>query len=134
MGSAPKLRTAGSTRYFDGSSINYSTTIIQEASMTNAEKTYVGLNNKFNSTDHTVTVIPSSNKIIFVGRTIATPPSGFPILVKGSFNVYINGVLVEDDAIDSITQVGSNVEITFNNALDFTVGGEDEYTIEGKLT
>lgn len=134
MGSAPKLRTAGSTRYFDGSSINYRTTILQESSMTNAEKTYVGLNNKFNSTDHIVTIIPLSNKVIFVERTIATPPSGFPALLKSNFNVYINGVLVEDDAIDSIAQVGSNIEITFNSALDFTVGAEDEYIIEGKLT
>jgi len=52
MASAPTLKTAGSTRYFDGSSINYNVTQIQESSMTNAEKAYVGLSNKFNSNDH----------------------------------------------------------------------------------
>lgn len=134
MASAPTLKTAGSTRYFDGSSINYNTTLFQVASMTNAEKTYVGLNNKFNSNDHVVNVFTSSAKIVFVGRTIATPPSGFPALTKGNFNVFINGALVEDDAITSITQNGNDVDIVFNDGLGFSIGTSDEYIIEGKLT
>lgn len=133
MASAPTLKTAGSTRYFDGSSINYTTTILQE-SMTPGEKSYVTLNNKFNSNDHTVTVTPASSTIKFVGRTISTPPTGFPALVKGNFNVYINGVLVEDDAITSISQNGSDVDIVFNAGLGFTIGSTDEYVLEGKLT
>ena len=134
MASAPTLKTAGSTRYFDGSSINYNTTILQESSMTNAEKAYVGLSNKFNSNDHSVTVTPASNSLKFVGRTISTPPAGFPALVKGNFNVFINGVLVEDDAITSISQNGADVAIIFNAGLGFTVSATDEFVIEGKLT
>ena len=134
MASAPTLKTAGSTRYFDGSSINYTTTILEESSMTNAEKSYVSLSNKFNSNDHSVTVTPASNTIKFVGRTISTPPTGFPALVKANFNVYINGVLVEDDAITSISQNGSDVDVVFNAGLGFTVGSTDEFVIEGKLT
>ena len=134
MASAPTLKTAGSTRYFDGSSINYNVTQIQESSMTNAEKSYVSLSNKFSSNDHSDTVTPASNTLKFVGRTISTPPGGFPALVKGNFNVYINGVLVEDYAITSISQNGSDVDVVFNEGLGFTVGSTDEFVIEGKLT
>ena len=132
MASAPTLKTAGSTRFFDGSSINYNVT--QLSTMTPAERAYVGQNNKFNSNEHTVNVTPALNKVVFVGRSISTPPTGFPALVKGNFNVFINGVLVEDDAITSISQNGSDVDIIFNNGLGFTVGPGDEFVIEGKLT
>ena len=102
--------------------------------MTNAEKAYVALNNKFNSNENPVTVTPATGTLKFLGRTINTPPVGFPALVKGNFNVYINGVLVEDDAINSIAQNGSDVDIIFNATLGFAINSTDEFVLEGKLT
>ena len=134
MASAPTLKSAGSTRFFDGSSINYNVNQDLVSSMTPSERAYTGLNNKFNSNEHPVLVDPPSNLVKFQTRTISTPPTGFPALVKGNFNVYINGVLVEDDAINSIAQNGVDVDIVFNETLGYAIGTNDEYVIEGKLT
>jgi hypothetical protein len=71
---------------------------------------------------------------LWAATTIATPPTGFPALGKTDFQIFINGSLVEVDAIDSIVQNGSSVLVTFNNTLGFSLGNTDEYTIIGKFT
>ena len=42
-------------------------------------------------------------------------------------------MIVETDAIDSIIQVGSTVEVTFNVGLNFEIDSTDEFMITGKL-
>ena len=64
---------------------------------------------------------------------MATPPAGFPALAKTDFTLFINGVVVEPDAIDSITQIGNNVEVILNSGLDYVIENSDEYTITGKF-
>jgi len=55
---------------------------------------------------------------------------GFP---KGAFIVYLNGIVAKKDTIDSITCDGSNVIITFNSNLNFSLDSVDEFMITGPL-
>ena len=68
---------------------------------------------------------------IFVGKTILTPPPGFTI-GQASFQVYVNGVVIQT-ADRTVTQVGSNVQVTFNN-LDYSIDSQDQVILVGKFS
>ena len=68
---------------------------------------------------------------IFVGKTILTPPVGF-VLDQLSFQVYVNGVVIQT-ADRTVTQVGSNVQVTFNN-LDYGIDSQDQVILVGKFS
>lgn len=52
---------------------------------------------------------------------------------KDAFIVYLNGIVAKKDTIDSITCDGSNVIITFNSNLNFSLDSVDEFMITGPL-
>lgn len=108
-----------------------------EESMTLEQKAYLGLNKAFSSNNKTVVVTQASPGIkaslVWEQLLMATPPAGFPALTKTDFALFINGVVVEPDAIDSITQTGNDVTVIFNEGLDYIVESSDEYTITGKF-
>ena len=85
-------------------------TIIQEA-MTEQQKIYSVINNAHTSTSKTVSVSPAaggvSGSITFVSTSLATVPDGFPTQSKNDFTIFINGVSVENDAVDSVVQSGA---------------------------
>lgn len=126
--------SAGATRFTDGVVTNRINAISIDESMTPEQKTYLSSHRAFTSATKTVQVDSEANTILWGLTTIATPPSGFPALGKTDFQIFINGLLVETDAITSIAQNGSGVLVTFNNTLGFTLGNNDEYTIIGKFT
>lgn len=103
---------------------------VQEA-MSPEQKEYTALNNAFSSNNTTVSV--SDPVVTFQGISFATVPAGFPAVQKDDFTVFVNGIASEIDAIDSITDDGSNVIITFNSNLNFTLDSDDEFMITGKL-
>ena len=90
--------------------------------MTAEQKLYLGLNKAYSSNNKTATVIPATSEqnaiVEFADLTFATPPAGFPDLTKTDFNLFINGVLVETDAIDSIVPMAYG-----NLALDLILKG-----------
>ena len=103
---------------------------VQEA-MSPEQKEYTALNNAFTTNNTTVTVV--DQVVTFQSISFAIVPAGFPAVQKDDFTVYVNGIAAEIDAIDSITDDGSNVIITFNSNLNFTLDSDDEFMITGKL-
>lgn len=103
---------------------------VQEA-MSPEQKAYTALNNAFTSNNTTVTV--SHPAVTFENISFASVPAGFPAVQKDDFTVYVNGVASEIDAIDTITDDGTNVIITFNSNLNFELDSDDEFMITGKL-
>ena len=112
-------------------------TINIEESMTAEQKLYLGLNKAYSSNNKVATVSPAapnvSAEVSFADLIFATPPAGFPALTKRDFHLFINGVLVETDAIDSITQDGADTKVVLNAGLNFEVDSTDEFMITGKF-
>ena len=106
----------------------------QGAGMTQTEKTYVTLMRSYSSNTTTVNISNSPDTMVWVGLTIATPPPGFAALTKHDFQVFINGLLVESDAIDSITQTGSDITVILNSDVNYDLSSDDELMIIGKIT
>lgn len=119
-------------RFYDRASIAFNQVTIEE-SMTGEQKAYLSINKAVSSSTKTVTVDETAQTVTFASVTLATPPAGFPALSKTDFNFYINGMIVETDAIVSIEQVFSNVVIDLNTALNFEVSSTDEFMLTGKL-
>jgi len=94
--------------------------------MTAEQITYVGMQ----STALADTV--SSTVATFLSKLIPTPPTGFPALDEGDFQVYINGVLIPV-ANRTTAQSGSNITVTFNN-LGFTLDSSDQVLLVGKFS
>ena len=115
-------------RFYDRAAIRI--TEVQEA-MSPEQKAYTALNNAFTTNNTTVTV--ADPVVTFQSISFATVPAGFPAVQKDDFTVYVNGIAAEIDAIDSITDNGSSVIITFNSNLNFTLDSDDEFMITGKL-
>lgn len=121
------------SRFYDKAGDSLSITTIEE-SMTAEQKEYLTLERMFTSNNKTVTVDSIGKTITWTNTTIATPPSGFPALTVANFRVFINGLVVESDAITSIEQSGTDVVVLFNDGLGFEVSDTDEYAISGKFT
>lgn len=111
------------------SEINAPVTII--GTLPAVEKEYLTMQNIYTSGANAFSV--AGTTLTWIGRTIATPPLGYPALTLDDFQVYINGKIAEKDAITSITQVGSNIEVLFNTGLDFQISATDEFVIIGKI-
>jgi ACT domain-containing protein len=122
----------GKTRFYDKASETLNLTTIEE-SMTSEQKAYVSLQKIITGNTVTIQVNPSANTLTFVGQQFAPAPTGFPTLTKANFQVFINGMIVETDAIDTIVESGSNIVVTFNSTLGFAIASSDEYTLIGKL-
>jgi hypothetical protein len=118
-------------RFYDRASATRLTVQNIAEAMTAEQKTFTTLNNAFTSNNTTVSV--SDPVVTFQDISFATVPDGFPAIQKDDFTVFVNGIAAEIDAIDSITEVGSNVVITFNNSLNFDLEADDEFMITGKL-
>lgn len=122
----------GKARFFDKASETLNLTTIEE-SMTSEQKTYVTLQKVITSNSVNTTVNAGANTLTFTGQQLIEVPVGFPPLNKSNFQVFINGMIVETDAIDTIEEVGGNLVVTFNNSLGFAIASSDEYTLIGKL-
>ena len=118
-------------RFYDRASATRLTVQNIAEAMTAEQKTFTTLNNAFTSNNTTVTV--SDPVVTFEDISFATVPEGFPAIQKDDFTVFVNGIASEIDAIDWITDNGSNVVITFNNSLNFDLEADDEFMITGKL-
>lgn len=122
----------GKSRFFDKASESLNLTTIEEP-MTADQKAYVALQRIYSSNSSDITVNTGARTLIWVGRSFAPAPDGFPVPDKANFQVFINGMIVETDAIDSITESGGNLVVTFNSTLGFPIAQSDEYTIIGKI-
>lgn len=125
-----------SIRFFDQAASKMNTINIEE-SMTNEQKAYLSLNKVFSSNQKTVNVTSAAGNVSasleWESLDLATPPSGFPSLTTKDFTLFINGVVVENDALDAVAQTGSNVLVTLNEGLNYIVDSSDEYMISGKF-
>lgn len=128
--------TSRTTRFYDQSNTTVTNINIEE-SMTAEQKAYVARQKAVTSATTTVDVTPATGSISaslqFRSLSFLTPPQGFPDITKEDFSLFINGVAVESDAIDSITQTGVNVEVVLNSALNYNIEETDEYLIIGKF-
>ena len=111
--------------------------ILIEESMTSEQKAYVSLQKIYSSTNTPVIVDGGAGTVSWTTLSFATPPGGFPNPPdKETFQVFINGLIVEREAIISIAETGgtSPVVVTFDlNELGFSISSGDEYTIIGKF-
>jgi len=123
---------AGFSRFYDKAGETLNLINIAE-SMTAEQKAYVSLQKIYSSRSSPVTVNTGTSTLTWLGITLAPIPSGFPALTKQNFQVFINGLIVENDAIDSIEEVSGNMVVIFNNTLNFSIEASDEYTIIGKF-
>lgn len=139
MGNIDRIRQANQksgqtgTRFYDRAGQSLSITTIEE-SMTAEQKEYVTLERIFTSNNKTVVVDSPNLTVTMQGVTIAIPPTGFPALEVANFKIFINGLIVESDAITSVLQAGSDIVITFNNGLGYEPSISDEYSVSGKFT
>ena len=122
----------GKARFYDKASETLNLTTIEE-SMTSEQKTYVTLQKVITSNTVNTVVNAGARTLTFTGQQLVETPAGFPALTKANFQVFINGMIVETDAIDSIQEVGGNLVVTFNSTLGFAIASTDEYTLIGKL-
>jgi hypothetical protein len=101
-----------------------------------AELEFINLMRAFSSNLKTVTVDTNNRTITWENLNIQPVPN--PRLTApttADFQFYINGQLVEVDAISTIVDSGNNLVITMvsGDNLDFTLSETDEYIIIGKL-
>ena len=122
----------GKARFYDKASETLNLTTIEE-SMTSEQKTYVTLQKVITSNTINTVVNAGARTLTFTGQQLVEAPAGFPALTKANFQVFINGMIVETDAINSIQEVGGNLVVTFNSTLGFAIASTDEYTLIGKL-
>lgn len=122
-----------SSKFLDN--ITQTSTISQTGdTMTVEQKTYISLQKVITSNSATTQVDPTLDKVTFVGKRFATIPAGFPSLTKDNFQLFINGMIIETEAIESISEVDGNVVVYFNRAaLGYPVASSDEFTLIGKL-
>jgi hypothetical protein len=124
------------SKFYDkaGESLNL---ITIEEPMTAEQKAYVSLQKIYSSTNTPVTINAGAGTITWTTLSFAKPPEGFPDPPdKETFQVFINGLIVEREAIVSIagTSNVTPVVITFDlGELGFGIDDTDEYTIIGKL-
>lgn len=108
-----------------------------EEPMTAEQKAYVSLQKIYSSTNTPVTVNSGAGTLSWTTLSFATPPAGFPDPPdKETFQVFINGLIVEREAITSIEETAgsSPVVVTFNlSELGFSIDSTDEFTIIGKF-
>jgi hypothetical protein len=116
------------TRFFDTAltGVNSGGTGAAGEGMTAAQITYVGMSNTALA-DAIVGLVATFNT-----HTIATPPTGFPVLDEGDFQVYINGIMVPTQNRTTI-QSGANITTTFTD-LGFTLDSTDQIVIVGKFS
>ena len=95
------------------------------AGMTQDQITYVGMSNTALANSVVGLVATFSN------YTIANPPIGFPALLEGDFQVYINGVMIPTQNRVTV-QSGVNITTTFSD-LGFTLDSTDQIVIVGKF-
>jgi hypothetical protein len=130
-------RTNSTTsKFYDkaGDSLNL---ITIEEPMTAEQKAYVSLQKIYSSTFTPVIVGSNAGTVSWTTLTFATPPAGFPNPPdKETFQVFINGLIVEREAIISIQETAgtSPVVVTFDTGqLNFSIDSNDEFTIIGKF-
>jgi len=101
-----------------------------------AELEFINLMRAFSSNLKTVTVDTNNRTITWENLNIQPVPNPrLTVPTTADFQFYINGQLVEVDAISTIVDSGNNLVITMvsGDNLDFTLSETDEYIIIGKL-
>ena len=96
------------------------------AGMTAEQITYVGMSNT------SLADVVSQPTATFNSKLIATPPTGFPLLGEGDFQVYINGVAIPKENRTTV-QSGTDIIVTFSN-LGFTLDSTDQVLLVGKFS
>tara|TARA_R110000796_G_scaffold229210_1_gene346455 strand:- start:2371 stop:3630 length:1260 start_codon:yes stop_codon:yes gene_type:complete len=119
-------------RFFDGIGGKTEITNIYSG-LSQEEKDYIGTTTVLDSNLNSNTVNQGLNTIVFDNVSFLTPPEGFPALTIQDFKVFINGVIAELSAIDSIVETGNNLTITFNNTLGYSITSQMEIMVVGKL-
>tara|TARA_R110002153_G_scaffold98133_1_gene233120 strand:- start:2633 stop:3892 length:1260 start_codon:yes stop_codon:yes gene_type:complete len=119
-------------RFFDGIGGKTEITNIYSG-LSQEEKDYIGTTTVLDSNLNSNTVNQGLSTIVFDNVSFLTPPEGFPALTIQDFKVFINGVIAELSAIDSIVETGNNLTITFNSNLGYSITSQMEIMVVGKL-
>ena len=121
-----------SKRFFDET-----TSAPTVSGVTDEQKAYLTLQKIYSSTNTPVIVDSNAGTLSWTTLSFAQAPEGFPYPPdKETFQVYINGLIVEREAIISIEEIAgtSPVVVTFNlSELGFSIDSSDEFTIIGKF-
>jgi len=130
---SPASFATSGVRFYDGEQkLSITQTTIEEA-MTVEQKAYVVSGKTISSNGASTTII--GDTVTLSGVSFKTPPAGFPNPPgKETFQVFINGMVVESSAVISVTDTGSGVAVKLDlNELNYTLDSNDEVTISGKF-
>jgi hypothetical protein len=114
------------TRFYDTAFTGASGGSGGGSGMTAEQIAYVGMSNTALANSVTGLLATFSNYLI------ATPPTGFPVLDEGDFQVYINGILIPTGNRTTV-QSGTDITVTFND-LGFTLDSSDQVLLVGKFS
>lgn len=103
------------------------------SSLSTEVKTYLTLSEVLETGTDPYSISEQDNSITFFNVSIATPPQNYNPITLEDFQVFINGVSIKYRAINSITEIGNDVKIDFNNELTFNLTEEMEITAIGKF-
>ena len=132
IASSSPASQATTGRFYDSFAGTTNTTI-NTSGMTQSERTYLAINRVISTTSHSTTINASENSITFPNVSIAVPPANFPTPTIEDFQVFINGVVVAQTNITSITEVGNDVKVDFAPSLGLSINDEMEIVVTGKL-
>jgi len=121
-----KVLKRATTRFYDSPQVQPSIILgTGSTGMTTEQITYLGVNGT--ALADTIT----SNVATFTGKTILTPPDGFPSITESLFQVYINGVFIPVGNRQTL-QNGLDIEVIFSN-LGYSLESTDQIIILGKF-
>lgn len=98
------------------------------------EKNFLTVNTVLDSNLDPFVLDEATRTVTFLNVAIVVPPPGYAPLTISDFLIFINGMNIELSAINSITQSGNNLVLSFNETLDYFITPEKEIVVAGKLT
>jgi hypothetical protein len=125
----PVRRTQAGIVSSDSTNVTINNITVNNGGST-GDLTYLNTNNTAVSNSATTSVIT------FTSYTITQPPAGssLPATTKINFALYRNGQYVGQEYITSITQVGSDIQVTVNTTtLGYNLEVTDTFELIGKL-
>lgn len=108
-------------------------TNINISSLTQEERDFLTISTILDSNLDAYELDEPSRTVTFLNVAMVIPPPGYAPLGISDFFIFINGMSIEPSAINSITQNGNNLVISFNETLDYFITPQKEIVVVGKL-
>ena len=128
-----RATTKGFSLLDDKAKVTNINNISVSQSVSQEERDFLTANTILDSNIDAYELNEASRIVTFLNVAILTPPTGYTALGISDFFIFINGISIEPSAINSITQSGNNLVISFNETLDYFITPQKEIVVVGKL-